>query len=137
MRIYLDSCVFISFIKKEFGWNLRPLYLEAEYLFEWIKDNNHTLVLSPLFFFEVQKKAHLEKESVLEEFHSLGISLEMPPIPKELQLSTFTRLGIHSADAAHLAYAIETKCDMIVTFNIKDFEPAQLHIKIAEPTRLI
>jgi predicted nucleic acid-binding protein len=135
-RIYLDANVFISYIKREMGFNLRGLFIETERFFETIKKGQHTLVLSPLFFDEVERKTKMDKKDILEELENLGVIVELINI-EILYIHPYTKLGVPRTDAMHIAYATQSKCTIIVTFNIKDFKPAERHIKIVDPATLV
>jgi len=135
MRIYLDSNVFISYIREEIGRNYRPLYHEAEKLFEYCHDNSHTLVLSKLFFEEIKRMCYLNSEKAVELLTEKNLIVERIPnttyVSKEI-----LQLGIHRLDALHVTTAIENNCDAIATFNTKDFEKVSTKIKIINPTLL-
>jgi predicted nucleic acid-binding protein len=87
MRIYLDSNVLISSIKQEIGKDYRLLFFQAETFFEKILKEKHTLVLSALFFDEVQQKIPFSKEELLEFFSEKKIKFEV--VPTEMQLHCF------------------------------------------------
>ncbi|MCR4336022.1 MAG: PIN domain-containing protein [archaeon] len=132
-RVYLDSNVFISLDNNEIGRKLRGLFIEAESFFEQVKKKNSVLVLSKLFFSEVQKKCHSNKEEVLHHFKNSGIKTEVIEKIEELNLKQFENKGIHYPDSVHAAIAIKYNCDCIVTFNIKDFENIKDLIEVLEP----
>lgn len=133
-RIYLDSNVFISLFGKELGRNVRGLFVEAEGFFERVKQKSHTLVLSSLFFEEVQKQTYLSKDEVTAYLKEHRVSFETARIKPGLPWRKFVARGLHYSDALHMAAAIAFKCDCIVTFNIKDFEKAKHEIKSVEPS---
>ncbi|HLD59105.1 MAG TPA: PIN domain-containing protein [archaeon] len=133
MRTYLDSNVFISWINQEIDSNLRPLFAEAERFFEKAKEQGSTLVLSGLFFQEIEKKTYQNREAALAYFNERGLKTEIVESPKNLPLKYFLDRGMHFLDAFHAAIAIEKNCDCIVTFNIKDFEGISEKIKVFLP----
>lgn len=132
-RIYLDACVFISYTKQEMGWNLRGLFIEAERFFDKVKKNGDSLVLSDLFFYEVKKKTHLERESVLAELAGIDILYEILSPAQKPPLQEIEASGIHRPDLLHVGLAIQAECDYIATFNIRDFIPAKKWIKVIQP----
>ncbi len=136
-RIYLDANVFISYAKMEMGWNIRGLFAESERFFYYATKNKHTLVLSSLFFFEVEKITRMKKEDVINEFKKLGIVVESVLDVHDLHATPYIALGVPRVDAAHVACAILHHCDMIVTFNLKDFELVQSIIPIRAPAMLV
>jgi predicted nucleic acid-binding protein len=108
------------------------LFLEAERFFERVKVEKHTLVISKLFLDEVSQRANLSPNEIIEFMDKANLEIEriqtnIHPYQRHLQQ------GIHFADAVHIANAIDSKCDAIATFNIKDFEPAQREINIMDP----
>ncbi len=133
-RIYLDSNVFISLFSKELGRNLCGLFVEAEWFFEQVKQKKHFLILSDLFFEEVQKQTYLSKDEITAYFKEQNINFETARIKPGLPWKKFIARGIHYSDALHAATAIAFKCNCIVTFNIKDFEKAKNEIKSFEPS---
>jgi len=135
MRIYLDSNVFISYIRNEIGKNFRPLFSEAENFFEWIKNEKHTLIFSNIFIYETTKHCYLNKEEIIQFFKEHSIKTEY--IEGELKVKKeILKRGIHLSDAAHITLAINSNCDAIATFNIKDFEKSEDLIKIIDITQI-
>src|SRR3989344_2702329 len=124
-RFYIDSNVLISLLREEMNGNFRLLFKEADAFFNYAKKTGSVIVVSELFFSEVEDKIYLNKEAVLEQLLSLGAIVESAGGFSEdykLQTKKFEMKGIHRLDAKHLAIAIWAKCDAIVTFNKKDFE---------------
>jgi predicted nucleic acid-binding protein len=135
-RIYLDACVFISYTKEEFGWNIRGLFVEAQRFFGLVAQKKHTIVLSGFFFHEVENVARVKRADVIQMLEKIGVQMELIPETDRLHISPYTSLGVPREDAMHVALACIAKCDMIVTFNIKDFRPAEKYISIREPSTL-
>jgi len=133
MRIYLDSNVFISLFETEVGRNVRGLFVEAEQFLERVKEQNHILVLSDLFFEEVRQRSYMNESEVMAYFEEQDTNVEIVRIKPGLPWRKFATGGLHSSDALHVAAAIEGKCDCIVTFNIKDFKKAKKEIRVFEP----
>lgn len=132
-RVYLDSNVFISLIDREMDGQLRGLFVEAELFLEKVKKHNDILILSDLFFREVQKICYFSKKEALEYFERTGIRTEAVEQEQNPPLGEFRKEGMHFHDALHAAIAIKEKCDCIVTFNAKDFEGIRHKIKVFEP----
>ncbi len=134
MRIYLDSNVFISLFERETGKNIRGLFVEAEVFFDKVVEEEHCIVLSDWFFTEVRKITYLTNEEIIGFFEKNNVKIEVVPKMDDYRVATkFSSLGIHSADAIHIALALHFKCDCIVTFNLKDFRKAEHLIRISEP----
>ena len=129
MRIYLDTNVFVSLFKEEIDSNLRPLYLEAQEFFNYIKQKDILLVLSDLFFLEAHKCCSIDKNRIIDYFSKL----EIPILIIEKENLAYPAKEIHYPDSVHAATAIKYNCDTIITFNTKDFEPIKNRIKILEP----
>jgi len=130
MKVYLDTNVFVSLFQSELGRNLRPLYLEAQEFFDYIKNKAVLLVLSELFFLEARKCCFVDKNQIISYFSQLEIPLLI--IEKENLASPIKE--IHYPDSVHAATAIKYKCEAIVTFNVKDFNKIKNKIKIFEPS---
>jgi predicted nucleic acid-binding protein len=118
------------------GFSLRGLFVETERFFEAVKIGHHTLVLSPLFLEEVERKTRMEKKDILEELENLGVIVELIREIEKLYINPYTLLGVPRTDAMHIAYAIQSECVMVATSNIKDFKPAERYIQILDPATL-
>jgi hypothetical protein len=65
MRLYLDSNVFIYFIKKEVDSALNFRYVDSANFFALCAKEKHELIISDLFFKEVKKIIFSEKEEII------------------------------------------------------------------------
>jgi predicted nucleic acid-binding protein len=104
--------------------------------FEKASSEKHLIVISRLSYNEIENKLKINRQETREALSSFKLNFR----EVELLKSDFAEakkisnvFGIHFQDAVHVAVALRTKCDFIVTFNIKDFEKAREKIKIAEP----
>ena len=134
-RIYLDSNVFISFVKEEIDPHFRGLFAEAQNFFIKAKLNGYVLVLSELFLFETEKRAHFDKKWVSIELDKIGVAYEWftsPTNSAPIEISAM----IHFPDSLHVVLALESRSEYIVTFNIKDFLPANRWIKVIKPDEI-
>ena len=122
-RIYLDSNVFIALIKEEIDSQFNARYIESKNFFSYCAQEKHILILSELFFYEVQKITFMNKNSIEQELKEMGLELIFAKKPcKKLALKIIHETKIHFDDAMHVATAIENKADFIITFNFaKDF----------------
>ena len=134
MRIYLDSNVIISLLKEELGRRFRLLYLESESFLRQANKSKFTLVLSNLFFEEVTNILKVDKKSIMDYLSGFSLSIEEFYPKNNPRIKLFHDLGINYPDSLHLALALESNCDCIVTFNKKDFDLAGHIIAIREPT---
>ena len=122
----------------EIGRGIRGLFVEAEAFFRKAKDEKHTLLLSNLFFREVENKIFLNKNEVTDYIVKSGVRIEIISIQEKTVLtSEFTSKGLHHLDAVHVALAKAVKCDCIVTFNKKDFDKINGLIPVFEPSDLL
>ncbi len=138
-RFYLDSNVFISFIMEEMdaAFNLR--YVDSENFFAFCRKEKCFLILSYLFFTEVERVISLKKEDILEEFKRLKIDVivaEKKP-PEKIVSKIAKESKIHFADAVHIASACENKADAIITWNKKDFAKAQKFAECFTPGEIL
>ncbi|MCR4368830.1 MAG: PIN domain-containing protein [archaeon] len=129
----MDSNVFISLFEREIGRNTRGLFVEAEVFFERVRDLGDVIVLSDWFFEEVKSKRYHLKDEIIAYFEKIGVKTEIASSGGQIGVREHIEMGIHSADALHIAIAIKDKCDCIVTFNSRDFKKAEGQIKILEP----
>ena len=132
-RIYLDSNVFITIADAEIGRNVRGLFVEAAQFVDEVTRRKDIIVLSSWFFEEVMHRAHLGREEVLDYFNKNSLNFEVVDDKADFDFRHFRKIGLHFNDAVHVTIAIASKCDCIVTFNIKDFEKAKDLIDIFEP----
>ncbi len=135
-RIYLDTNVLISYFRGEIGRGYRGLFIEAETVLDFLRSNYHVVVVSDFCLEELEKVAYIRKLDLENLFEVRKIEAIFVSAPLDLNCQPFEKAGIHSSDALHVALAIYYKCDAIVTFNIKDFEPARKWIKIIDPREL-
>ncbi len=138
-RFYLDSNVFISFVREEIdsAFNLRGV--DSEDFFAFCRKEKHSLVLSELFFTEVEKVISLKKEAVLEEFNRLKIKVEVfeNKVSENLLSRIIKETGIHLADAIHTAIAIENNANALISWNKKDFMKVYKFVKFFQPNEIL
>ncbi len=122
-RFYLDSNVFISFVREEMDSALNPRYIDSENFFASCRKEKCVLILSGLFFEEVERIISLKKEDIVSEFTRLRITVviaEKKPLAASVS-KVIKECKIHFADAVHVSIACENKADAIITWNKKDF----------------
>ena len=135
-RLYLDTNVFISYVQREIGFGWRALFVETERFFIAVKKHDHVIILSPLFFREVEKITYMKEEDVMAQLGGLNVKIEILKEITTLHISPYLAFGVPTQDATHIAYAVTSRCDVVVTFNLKDFQPAQKYIKTLSPAML-
>ncbi len=138
MRLYLDSNVFISFVRSEIDGAFNLRFKDAETFFACCRECRAELVVSELFFDEVKLAACLEKEAVKEILASFGVLLNVCENAEETKARNIaTQTGIHLSDAEHVATAVKNGCNGIITWNKKDFEKANKIIPCYSPSELV
>ena len=136
MRIYLDSNVLIAYAVRDFG-KITDFMEDAfkNFLAVCLEDK-HEIVLSDLFFKEVEKITFSKSKEVMEMINKFGnlraiqikTSEEDRIIARKLELET----GIHYPDSVHLQLALKLNCDYIITWD-KGFEKAKQKINCLTP----
>ena len=122
-------------MNREIGRGIRGLFIEAEVFFRKVKTEKHTILLSGLFFAEIEKKIYLDKQEVISQFTTLGVAIELIPNPEQtIRTSDFVKRGLHYPDSVHAAFARTGNCDCIVTFNKRDFDKINDLIAVFEPS---
>lgn len=136
-RIYLDSNVFIAYIKSDMGRPFKMMYRDVEDFFDGCP-NRYVVILSDLALREIARIVYYSKEQTLEFFEGLGIKTEVIRTKEEDSRKTqeLCRMGMHEADASHTAFAINAKCDVLLTFNKRHFEKVKSLIAVKEPNEL-
>jgi len=100
-------------------------------------EDGHTLIASDFFLRQVSDKTMLSKDEILGYLKGLGVKVEQIVATREMIRRNLSRLsGIKTdpEDKIHMALALESRCDMIVTWNIKDYKPAEKVIKSIKPS---
>lgn len=138
MRLYLDSNVFIAVIRSEVDGAFNPRGLQSEDLFSVCRANKIELVLSDIFLAEIKKKTHFNLNDVNDFFDGIKVKIHWVRTASSkhsLQISQQT--GIHFLDAVHVANAIESGCESIITWNKKDFEKTGKLISFFNPVEFV
>lgn len=123
MRIYLDTNVIISLVRGEFGKGNEFMEEGVRRFLTICKEDEHVLIVSD----------YMKKELVRNEPHAKdwehdfaeGIIVEhVAEKPCDVILARKLKKGIrtHFDDAFHMAIALRTNANLIVTWNLKDYE---------------
>lgn len=136
-RVYLDSNIFIAFVKSEIGKPYRLFYQEVEDLLQAAPER-FEFVLSDLALKEIEKHTRYTPPQTIELFNRKEIrTIFVQPTKADFLLGKeFLKQGIHWPDALHAAIAIGYSCEVLLTYNKKDFFPVQNRIQISEPNEL-
>ena len=139
MRLYLDSNVFISLVREEIDSSFNLLGTDSENFLVWARKAGCTVLVSKLFLEEIFHVLSLPEKSVFEELEGFKLNLETcKKAPTEaLVLKISRNCGLHLADSAHVAYAIENNADKIVTWNLKDFKKAENFVRCVSPAHFL
>ncbi|HLC36746.1 MAG TPA: PIN domain-containing protein [archaeon] len=140
MKVYLDSNVFISFVRQEMDSSFNMLFQHSDLFFALCKKKKIGIVLSKLFFDEVEKVISLKQRDITETLKNQGLKtvlIEEIELNKEKAKKIMKENNIHFLDAFHVAISIANKCDCIVTWNKKDFEKTDSLIKSLNPSEFL
>ncbi len=135
-KIYLDSNVFISCVREEIDGQLNLRFSDAEKFFALCAKRSMVVVLSDAFFAEVKHITGLQAEDVIETMREIGIKIKLVQRSKnseEIARRIMRQTGIHFSDAKHIALALESGCNVVVSWNKKDFEKAHTYIPCITP----
>ncbi|MEW6294853.1 MAG: hypothetical protein AB1467_00985 [Candidatus Diapherotrites archaeon] len=135
MRLYLDSNIIISYINLDFGRNYELMYKRVEDFFALCAKRKFTLIISSLTINEVNKNSFCAEEDLIELLKRHGVRFGIIRMANSIEKREpeLRLLGIHFPDSLHVAYALESKSDFIVTWNKKDFEPIKHLIDVISP----
>lgn len=137
-KVYLDSNVFIAFIKSDMGKPFKLMFQDVEEFLAACPER-YLLVLSDHACHEIRKAAYYSEQETIQVLRNLEILTEfVKTTSQDAELAKFfAGKGIHSADALHVALAIKADCRILLTFNKKDLTQAQEFITVREPKELI
>ena len=137
-RVYLDSNIFIAFIRGDMGKPFKAMYHSVETLFKRFPEN-HVLVLSGIFFNEVKDNGFYSRDETLAFFREYEIKvIAIESTEKDSKLANeFMQKGVHRQDAMHAAMAINNGCAVLLTYNKKDFVPVNGMVAVLEPNDLL
>jgi len=141
LKLYLDSNVFISLVREEIDGNLNILFNDAELFLSVCSKKNFTLILSFLFFREIEKSIFLGRKDVID-FIKSNYKVTIKVFNEEKDYSPeveriIKETGIHLSDALHIAIALDSKADLIISWNKKDFVKAIKLINCLTPKEFI
>ena len=127
-KIYIDTCVFISYLMEE--QNENPYFL-----FQKILENKFEIVFSQILFKEFKKKG--TELNILEDIKKLIEKIKK--ICKyenihydEEDLKKAKKLNIHFPDNLHIILAKKSNCDYLITYD-KEYFNFQNILKIKNP----
>jgi len=133
-RVYLDSNVLISLIRAEMGAPFKLMYQRAlDFLVSC--EGRFEVLLSDLCLAEIERNAFSSRQDVLEilgRYHVPLLLIVTEPADEQ-RGREIQRLGVHHPDSLHVALALKAKAAVLLTWNIKDFEPVRHLINVREP----
>lgn len=136
MRLYLDSNVFISAVKDEIGRSFNLLGEESERFLATCAKYDQCIIISSWFLKEVKDNAFLKEEDVLDFLTTRNVKFELVKKNEEYTkecLKIVHKFGIHFADAVHVVLAKQSNCDLIISWNKRDFEKVSEEISCKTP----
>lgn len=136
MRVYVDTNVYISSIRQEIGFNYRLLGDMSDTFFAACAKKGIIIVISDVVLFEIIKIVKLDESDVFGFFEERNLHFEYT-ITKKTTKQEGERMmreaGIHYMDAIHVANAKNNKCDLLITWNMNDFDKTQRIIRAMTP----
>jgi len=118
MRIFLDATILVSVLNKEY-----PLYSYSSRIVSLADHKRFEVFTSPMclaiaFYFAEKKN----KKTAREKIRLLSEHLSVAGISETTVRKTAKNLAIHDfEDGLEYYAALESKCDCIVTEDVKDF----------------
>ncbi len=139
MRFYVDSNVFISYVRSEINHALNLRFLDSGKFFAFCALRAIPIVLSDLFFDEVFSVISLQRRDVHDvlsaanvRFENFGISAAVKNQAQKIS----TGVQLHYSDALHVASAVASRCSLIVSWNVSDFRKAHRIIGCKTPAEI-
>ena len=125
MRIFLDANILVSVLNKEY-----PLYSYSSRIVSLADHRNFEVFTSPLClaigFYFAEKKS---KKTAREKIRLLGEHLSIAAISETTVRKATKNSAIHDfEDGLEYYAALESKCDCIITEDIKDFYFSDIEI---------
>ncbi len=140
MRIYLDNCCYNRPYDDQ---SQVAISLEAQaklHIQELIRKNEIELVSSWFITYENSKNPHDLRRKAIEEFLQDNVSIFVSSYYKpevEKLINPIMNSGIKHMDACHIACAILTKCNCILTTDKRMLKYHSDLIEVLNPTELV
>lgn len=143
-RVYVDTCVFISYITNEmndFGNQKGQKYFD---FFDYFYNKTYKLIISTWVIREIKKI--LSYKNQLEDFTFIENMIKELKEINNIEIIYYTKKDINKAneldsknypDALHAILALKSNSSILTTENIKDFKNYDLDIEILHPMDLI
>lgn len=120
-QVYLDTSIFIYYFQNH------PQYADfCEQIFDFIENNNVMILLSPLVLTELLVDPYRKKEITISQdwvnyFKSSPQIKFMELTPEVALFAAYLRANynLKTPDSLHLATAIENKCELFITNDLK------------------
>ncbi|MFH0986512.1 MAG: PIN domain-containing protein [Candidatus Micrarchaeota archaeon] len=139
MRLYIDSNVLISYIKGELGGVTKAQFYRVKEFLESEEFREDIFILSDLVLDEVNRKAYysqIEIEELLTKF-KINFEFALANENTKIKAKEIERLtGIHWPDSFHVQLAIDSKSDVVITWNTLDFIKADRLVRCLTPEQL-
>ena len=129
MRIFLDANILVSVLNKEY-----PLYTYSSRIVSLAKHKEFEVYTSPMclaiaFYFAEKKNKKLARQKVA----LLGERLSISGISETTVRKVTKNLAIHDfEDGLEYYAALESKCECIITEDVKDFYFSDIEVISAE-----
>jgi len=139
-KCYVDSNVLLSYFKRELGGITQIQMIRTEEFLVNCSENSHKLVLSDLTFDEVHNNGYLtqdEVEDILDRFGVNFMTVDTTQTDVNKARDIGRRTTIHWPDSLHTRLALKSKSNVIVTWNMRDFQKVARLIDVCKPDEFI
>lgn len=134
MRVYVDTCVWISLFKGE-----KSRYIDNDQvalnIFNRALDREFKIIVSDWLLFELKKatpKEHMHLlHALLNKLHTHKAVVHVIKDAASIQVAK--QSPTHWQDALHVVLAKKAKADVLLTWNIKDFYSLRTLLEIKLP----
>jgi predicted nucleic acid-binding protein len=132
-RVYVDSNVLISLIQDEFGKGNEFMSLRVKQFLDKTLSCAYLLVISDWCIEEVKRITKLSSDSIRGWIDSLENKVELVISGSNDFQSAKNLLqkkaALHWSDALHTAISLNMNCEVLATWNIRDFSSATINAK--------
>ena len=140
VKVYVDSNVFISIVKGDFGRNLEFMELRSDDFLNRSLECEYDLVISNWVLKEFYAKTGLSETGFQELIVKNPAKVKIINVFQEdLKNAKLLINQVNGfSDCVHVTIALKNECDFICTWNVKDFFKLEENhvIKVRKPDEL-
>lgn len=140
MRIYFDNCCYNRPYDDQTQLKISLETQAKLFIQDCIKENKFELVASYVLVFENEKNPYTGKKISILKFLEENVNIFIDESYKNQVGELAEKIietGIKTADAHHIAAAILTKCDFLITTDKRMLKFSDERIKIVNPIEFI